>query len=241
MVGGIVLGALIPWAVNAYAPQAVEKVSGTPVLEVSAGYDQDRLSDGWTSALARPAHAAEVPAAVDSCPAFRRWAVTQRAADVETSWIVLSFRGTRLQPVSVTGVRVVVDSRSDVYSGAQLECASAGSEDALPVGIALDEPNPVLREVNEDGSLGPPWFSTNTVTLNRDELVTFAVRAYATKAAYTWHLEAVVRSDRGEQTVVPVPGSYATTGASNTYHDYLEWRWDLQPPALVHSAKPDPV
>lgn len=241
MIGGMFLGALIPWAVNAYAPRAVEQVSGTPVLQVSAGYDQDRLSDGWTAALAHPVPPAGVPPDVDSCAALRRWGLGQGAADVYASGLLLSFDGTRLEPVSVTSVRVVVDSRSDVYSGTHLTCPSAGSGDAIPVGISLDEAYPVFRELNEDGTLGGPWFSSNTLTLSRGELVTFAVTAYAAKAAYTWHLEAVVRSDSGEQTVVRVPGNFATTGVSSSYHDYLTWRWDLQPPELKHSNEPDSV
>ena len=241
MVGGLVLGALIPWTVNAYAPRAVEKVAGTPVLEVAAGHDQDHLADGWDLALPRPVSASEVPKTVDSCAALRRWGVSQGAADVHSSWLLLTFRGTRLQPVSVTSIRVVIDSRTDNNAGARLECASAGGGDAIPVGVSLDEANPVLREVKEDGTLGGPWFSTNTLTLGRDELVTFAVTAYAFKAAYAWHMEVVARSATGEETIVRIPGNYSTTGVSNSYHDYLAWRWDMQPPKLVHSTKPDSI
>ena len=241
MLGGLVLGARIPWTVNAYAPSAVEKVSGAPVLEVAAGHDQDHLADGWVLAIPRPVSAFAVPKTVDSCAALRRWGVSQGAADVHSSWLLLTFRGTRLQPVSVTGIRVVIDSRIDNHAGARLVCESAGGGDAIPVGVSLDEVNPVLREVNEDGTLGGPWFSTNTLTLGRDELVTFAVTAYAFKAAYAWHMEVVVRSDTGEETIVRVPGNYSTTGVSNSYHDYLAWRWDLQPPKLVHSTKPNSI
>lgn len=229
---GLLVGALVPWSVNAYAPRVVESASSTPLLEATLGFDSDVIDDGWQLALPRPVDRADIPRAVDSCEALRRWGLARSAADVETTWLRLSLRGTRLDPVQVTRIRVVVEQRKDPYTGSKLGCDSAGAEDAENVVVLLDEVNPVLRTETFDGQVGEPWFRRNSLTLERNEVVDFAIRAEAYKAAYTWRLEADVR-DGDRTTVVPLGESLRTSAASGAYASAWDWAWHLDPPRIA--------
>lgn len=229
---GLLIGALVPWAVNTYAPLTVEKATATPAVHISAGIDSGVLDDGWTMALPVMKSAQDVPKATKSCADFRQWASLQGAYDSKTSSLLVTFRGTRIEPVVVTGIRVVIEKKDDPFSALKLNCPSAGAGSTIPVALLLDEPTPVLREQKSDQSLGYSWFTKNSLTLKQGEIVTFAVEAYAFKAAYKWHLEALVRSgDR--QSVVPIEGSYVTTAEISSYGSNWMWDWASSPEKLV--------
>jgi hypothetical protein len=231
-VGSLLVGALIPWAVNAYAPAAVEKVTTVPPFEVTAGIDAAGIAPYWAMAIDREVSPIDLPKTVDSCDSLRRWLMQEGASDAETTWIRLSFRGVRIGPVTVTAIRVVIDQRADPINASLLDCPSAGSQENEEVGVDLDEPNPVVREITSEGMFGAPWFVYNTLTLEQNEVVTFAVQAVAFKASYKWHIEAVVRS-AGQQTTVPIPGEYRTTARAGSYVKSWSWDWSTIPGRLA--------
>jgi hypothetical protein len=110
--GSLLIGALIPWTVGAYAPMVIEKARAVPIVETTGGIDAAAISTSWMMAMAAEAGPAELPATVESCSDLRRWLTQQGASDVETTWLRLSFRGTRLSPVTVTGIQVIIDEES---------------------------------------------------------------------------------------------------------------------------------
>lgn len=229
--GSLLVGALIPWAVNAYAPAAVEKVTTVPAVEVTGGLDAAGTAPGWTMAVAPELFPSNVPKTVHSCDELRRWLMEEEAYEVETTWLRVFFRGTRLTPVTVTDIRVVIDEKAPALTGTDFACPSAGSSESEEVGVNLDETNPVLRTLEEENSLAGPWFRENFLTLERNEVITFAVKAFAYKASYKWHLEATVRAS-GEEVSVPIPGSYRTT-AARSYGQSWSWDWTKKPQRLV--------
>lgn len=231
--GSALIGALIPWAVGAYAPAVVQRATGVPVVEIITGIDAASIGPSWRMSVASEMEPSDVPKSVDSCSSLRRWLTQEeQAADVETTWLRVSFRGTRLEPVTVTGVQVLIDAKSQPLTGTEFACPSAGSEENKQVGVVLDENNPVFRNITNEGGFGDPYFRTQTLTLQKDEVITFAVKVSAYKADYRWHLEAGVRS-AGTEVTVPIAGTYRTTAMVGSYGKSWDWDWSKNPQRLV--------
>ena len=176
--------------------------------------------------------AADVPRSVDSCESLRRYVQLRGGADIEASTVIITFRGTRIDPAIVTGVRAVIDSRSDPMTGTRFDCPSAGTSVNQETALLLDEAEPVLREEASDGTVGGPYFRNTSLTLGKDEVVTFTVTAEAFTQDYSWHLEASVRAG-GKEVTLRVPGAFHTTASVGTYGEYWDWDWSQNPGRLA--------
>jgi hypothetical protein len=122
--------------------------------------------------------------------------------------------------------------RVDPLSGSSFACPSAGSQSNEQVVVDLDEPDPVIRNITAEGGFGDPYFRYSTLTLEKDEVITFSIQALAFKADYKWHLEATVRSDE-EESLIRIPGAYSTTARVGSYGASWTWDWDADPEQLV--------
>lgn len=233
----LVVGAVIPWGVTTYAPRAVEIATSTPALDVTGGRDLSVLADGWTMSTGKQIKPATLPRDVSSCNDLYRWLEAHDGADVETSNLLLSLRGTRLETVNVTNIRVVIDKRSGPPSGSLVRCPSAGADDTQKGVIVLDEIQPVLRTMGQDQRLGAPYFRDKSVTLQHGEILTFAITAYAYKATYEWHLE-VEGAVGGRPFSIPVSGTYRTSARTGFYANEWKWDWSQQPGRLIPAAMP---
>jgi hypothetical protein len=135
----------------------------------------------------------------------------------------MSFSGARANSVAITGVQVVVESKFTLPTGSAFSCPGSGSAvEESAVAVNLDETDPTLRNL-ENGSLAAPYFRSHSINLVGNEMATLAIQVVAFKAAYRWHLEARIRSNNGEETVV-IPGVYQTAGSVGSYGK--SWAWN---------------
>jgi hypothetical protein len=228
---GLLLGASITWTADQLYAKATEESGPNPVISASSGLDAAGFGNGWRMALTREIALTDVPGTINSCDSLRLWLFDSNAFSTEPSRVLMSFRGTRDDRVTITGIQIIIDSKSTLPIGSQFSCPGSGSPVAdVAVGVNLDEIDPTLRDL-ANGTLSGPYFRTHSINLSSNEMATLVIQAVAFKAAYRWHLEAHIRTSDGEGTV-PIPGIYQTAGAVGSYGKSWTWNPYKLPQAL---------
>jgi hypothetical protein len=163
-----------------------------------------------------------------------------------SSYIAITIRGERSEPVQITNVRPVITSHAAPPAGTVISIASQGGGPDHYMGIDLDAPVPGAREI--DGPrLGGPYFAKNIITLNKNETDKIVIKATALRAAYTFTLAIDYRvgDDTGSVRVDDSGHPFHFSGFACTGRDVATYQHGYQLGSrshrliLVPTASPD--
>ncbi|MEO3784900.1 hypothetical protein ABGB12_16290 [Actinocorallia sp. B10E7] len=114
--------------------------------------------------------------------ALAQWWRRLGGVDPGNTHAKIALRGNAVKPVRIMDMRALNECRSPL-TGALALSPPAGLESAVKVGFDLDQPQPHARTVDEDGRWGGPYFSDQTITLEREETLVLHIVG-AVKARY---------------------------------------------------------
>lgn len=207
---GAMAGAL--YEANSTPGELTASVSYQRDQERPAAVHPGRLSEG------------EFPTDKD-CRSVVQWTLTQGGvyASGTPVQLVLSNDG---PAVVVRRIAVRVIDRAPAPTGTFFNCGTRGSVNRTPLAVDLDDPNPVVRRADDDGSTDNGHSSDTVIEHGR---VTFGIIATTTTCLCRWRVEVDYSAGGREHTLV-VPGpdlrtasvdkvtqSYAATGTTWLY------------------------
>ncbi|MEV0593817.1 hypothetical protein [Nonomuraea cavernae] len=94
--------------------------------------------------------------------------------------IKIVVHGTRDRPVRIVDMKVVPRCGAPL-AGSLFESPTAGSEESVQLGFDLDENSPRARTIVNKSQWGGDYFQRKTISLKRDEEITFQVLARTLK------------------------------------------------------------
>lgn len=231
IIGTAMLVAIGGLLVNQYVPPLLEQTQDQDPLRIIAGYDADRYADGWWMATPTALDPSSAPTPGSADEDVRAWVTEQEdGVHINESWLQMLVEGRRTGGVVIDSMEARVLEREEPLSGSLVYSESAGSEESIAVGFDLDSPNPIARFVNDDGTLGDPYFGVNIVTIAKEETVPFSVVGRTDTSYVKWVIDLHIVVD-GEEKVMTVGGDgYGTTAEADKYESVWSWEW-ADPPA----------
>lgn len=260
------IGALVTtsvgFLVNRFGPGVIELLSGESPLRfvVSRAPPTDGEYFALPSAVPKgdlpgPPSAREgVPSgAAIGCHNIRGWLALQGAVDAGDTPLKISIEGLNSSPVLIQSMRARVDARRDPMANTVLGCPVEGEIGVVEMGFNLDEQPAVARVIQEDKSLGHPYFERSNITIAEGEILPLSVTAFAEECFCEWRIEidAVVEGDR--QTFVlddhgrPFRTTAIAAAPSHRIVSYAgEWgycggEFTCMPDGLPGRTKPTPI
>ncbi len=219
LVAAAALGAAGALLVNHFLPPVLERLNDPEPLLVAAQYDPILYeSCGW-SALVPAAAVAEGapqrPSRRRCLPGFSSTKVRQWVSPRSScGWRVAG-------PTSLRSSTCASEAKevTELETGAILNIPCDGELGVVNLGFRLTGPD-VAYEINENGDWGPPYFSRNTITLAKDEILPISARVdagqglplTATTDRFVWSLDVSVAED-GNESVVSLPETFVTAAA----------------------------
>lgn len=219
LVAAAALGAAGALLVNHFLPPVLERLNDPEPLLVAAQYDPILYeSCGWSALVPAAAVAEGAPPATEPKEVFA-WVLEHQGAPMGQSEIELRLEGRRANFVEVVDLRIRAKEVTELETGAILNIPCDGELGVVNLGFRLTGPD-VAYEINENGDWGPPYFSRNTITLAKDEILPISARVDAgqglpltvTTDRFVWSLDVSVVED-GNESVVSLPETFVTAAA----------------------------
>ena len=240
LVGALVLGiagGIGSW-VWSLAQHEIE--SRNPVAYVvrvdNARYgDDDAAATVTTGAI----QAGTIPATEGTCQAVHSWAVEQGAVDT-ISYLKLTLQGQADAAVSIDDIRIRVLTRDPpIQGGTLVECFAGGANPVITLSYDLDDgETPVAYGTDKDGNhSSSPYFEGHTVTLAKNESVSFQIDVSGCSCHCKWELvlDATVDGEATEIAVRQPNGEpFETTGTVEPAQ-WLFWMGS-DPPVLEQES-----
>jgi hypothetical protein len=157
-------------------------VSGPPVSVVVQNDADPRYAQ---AVYALPAPLSPPPDSVDVGQQLADIVNGHGGVQVDQLQLTVVLTGQRTEPVTITGMRAVIDKREPTLSGAVLFAPSQGTADAAVGCIALGAGDAVIRVATPNSNTcaedGPPYFAGHYISLAKDEssVVDCAIRMAA--------------------------------------------------------------
>ena len=155
------------------------------------------------------------------------------------SVVAVTDRGTPERGVVVKTMRARSVARGEPHAGSSIRFPSAGDQGNVAVGFDLDSPSPVARSVDDQGNLGRPYFSDNSITLAKDENMTLKVVGKARRDFHRRVIDIDVVAGGEEKTLTVGGARYETTPAA-TYETAWDWAWEKGPAARLVPRESSP-
>lgn len=165
----------------------------------------DYLLDGYPSAVHPTVLALTDFPTADRCRDAERWAVGQGGAFASGTPVRLTLIGQGQRTIVVQKVTAKVVQRAEPMAGTELGCESSGAKDPIPIGVDLDQPDPVARKLDEHGTVTEPYFAGTVVELRSDESVVFDIVPTTVACTCSWQIE-LTYVDNGAAEVLTVNG-----------------------------------
>lgn len=232
LLGTVAATALIGFLINQFGPDVVEKVGDKEPVRVRADYDEARYGDGWEMATPTPIALDSGPPRGSTNEQVRRWATKEGGALVDEAWLQLLIEGRRSGGVVVKGMRARSVARGEPHAGTSIRFTSAGLQGNSAVGFDLDSPSPTARSVDDQGKLGRPYFSDNSITLAKGENMTLNVVGKAERNFHRWVIDMDIVVGGEEKTLTVGGAGYETTPAAK-YETAWDWAWEKGPAARL--------
>lgn len=202
---------------NARGPDAVDRISGTPLIKVGhVAVDYSAQDTALRTPVTDPGERAALLGNTsgsrrDTIMASHRWAPLGQAN------LTVVLVGNR-SSVRIVDIEPRVLGRKPVSDGALLVYTAAGEADTVELSADLDQPAPRFATA-EDAS----YFRKKQIDLKRDEPVTLSLSIKGAAAYYEFDLlVTVLAEDRTEQVTIEGPGKspFRVTGIADAYRAY---------------------
>lgn len=199
-VGGLLVAAIIGWAVNFFAPGLFATIGRRPSVRVHIETDPAIFLAGgpnWESfsfVIPRDLAAAGTPPSA-ICREWWKWAHSMGAADADLTQVRVTVMGLSETDVLIDALQVQALRREQALEGTQVLCPVGGAEGTpRQIHIDLDQEPPVTSYMDDGGEHTKPFL----FNLRKGEIETFYLWATAKHDSCQWiaNLQFIVNGKR---------------------------------------------